>query len=79
MDTGKGGLIRAPIPGKLVLLKAEVGRKIRKGDELAVMEAMKMEMSIKAVADGIITDVLAEPGSILDADAAILSWEPCDA
>jgi len=79
VDTGKGGLIRAPMPGKLVLLKAEVGRKIRKGDELAVMEAMKMEMSIKAVADGIITDVLAEPGSILDADAAILSWEPCDA
>ncbi len=77
-DSGLGGLIRAPMPGRLVVLKAEAGQKVRKGEELAVMEAMKMELSIKAAADGIITCVLAVPGNILDADAAILSWEPID-
>jgi len=42
------------------------------------MEAMKMELSIKALADGTVQAVLVEPGRILDADAPILQWEPSD-
>ena len=70
------GFIRAPMPGKLVLLKAQAGQKITAGDELAVMEAMKMELSIKAPGNGSITGILAEAGTVLDADAGIFSWEP---
>jgi len=51
---------------------------LAKGQEVAVMEAMKMELSIKALADGTVQAVLAEPGRILDADAPILQWEPSD-
>ena len=75
---GSDGFVRAPMPGKLVVLKVEAGQAIRKGEELAVMEAMKMELSIKATADGTITGVLVKTGSILDAEAAMLSWEPAD-
>jgi biotin carboxyl carrier protein len=40
------------------------------------MEAMKMELSIKAPSNGNITAVLAEAGRVLDAEAGIFSWEP---
>jgi biotin carboxyl carrier protein len=63
------------MPGKLVLVRVVDGQKVVKGQEVAVMEAMKMELSIKATADGIITGLLNEPGTVIDADSAILSWE----
>ncbi len=77
-DAGSDGFTRAPMPGKLVLLKVVPGQAVAKGQEVAVMEAMKMELSIKALADGTVQAVLAEPGRILDADAPILQWEPSD-
>ena len=77
-ESGSDGLLRAPMPGKLVLLKAIAGGRFGKGDELAVMEAMKMELSIKAPGDGTVSALLAEPGRVLDADAPILRWEPSD-
>jgi 3-methylcrotonyl-CoA carboxylase alpha subunit len=64
------------MPGKLVVLKVQSGQSIQAGDELAVMEAMKMELSIKAPGKGSITGVLAEAGRVLNADAEIFSWEP---
>jgi 3-methylcrotonyl-CoA carboxylase alpha subunit len=68
------GFIRAPMPGKLIVLKVKSGQSVAKGDELAVMEAMKMELSIKALADGVVGELLAEVGRVLDADTPILKW-----
>ena len=70
------GFVRSPMPGKLALLQVKPGQSVNKGQELAVMEAMKMELSIKAPCDGTISECLAEVGAVLDADIAILSWEP---
>lgn len=67
--------VRAPMPGKLILLKVAAGQAVRKGEELAVMEAMKMELSIKALADATVGALLAEAGTVLDADAPILQWQ----
>lgn len=72
------GFVRAPMPGKLVLLKVQSGQSVAKGDELAVMEAMKMELSIKALEDGHIGALLAETGGVLDADAPIMEWSARD-
>jgi len=51
-----GGLI-APMPGKVIDLKVEVGSKINKGDTLVVLEAMKMEHTVKAIEDGFIDEL----------------------
>ena len=51
-----GGLI-APMPGKVIDLKVKVGSKIKKGDTLVILEAMKMEHTIKAVEDGVIDEL----------------------
>ncbi|MCE2869300.1 MAG: acetyl-CoA carboxylase biotin carboxylase subunit [Xanthomonadaceae bacterium] len=82
-DAGDGanrsdGFIRAPMPGKLAVLKVQSGQSVQAGDELAIMESMKMELSIKAPGNGSITGILAEAGSMLDSDAGIFSWEPAN-
>jgi 3-methylcrotonyl-CoA carboxylase alpha subunit len=72
------GFIRAPMPGKLVVMKVAAGQCVVKDQELAIMEAMKMELSLKAPCAGTISECLAETGKVLDADAPILSWVPAD-
>jgi len=51
-----GGLV-APMPGKVIDLKVKVGSKIKKGDTLVVLEAMKMEHTVKAIEDGVIDEL----------------------
>ena len=51
-----GGLI-APMPGKVIDLKVKVGSKIKKGDTLVILEAMKMEHTVKAAKDGIVDEL----------------------
>ena len=58
----------APMPGLLVSLSAKPGQKVRVGDELAVVEAMKMENSIKAQRDAIISNVHVMEGQALEQD-----------
>jgi len=70
------GYLRAPMPGKVVVVKVAKGQTVAKGEEVAVMEAMKMELSIKAPEAGRILDILTQAGQVLDADAALLQWEP---
>ena len=52
-----GGLV-APMPGKVIDLKVKVGSKVKKGDTLVILEAMKMEHQVKASEDGKVTKVL---------------------
>jgi pyruvate carboxylase len=59
--------VGAPIPGMVTALSATVGGKVAKGDKLAVLEAMKMQTTIYAPADGVIAEVAASQGDSLEA------------
>ncbi len=59
---GEGGRLTAPMPGKVVSIAVQAGDKVSKGQPLAVMEAMKMEHTIAAPQDGVVTEVLYAPG-----------------
>ena len=52
-----GGLI-APMPGKVIDIKVDKGKKVKAGDTLVILEAMKMEHSIKASEDGTVSELL---------------------
>ncbi|MFW2403672.1 MAG: acetyl-CoA carboxylase biotin carboxylase subunit [Gammaproteobacteria bacterium] len=65
----------SPMPGLLVRLTVKVGDEIKAGEELAVVEAMKMENSLRAGEDLIISKVLAEEGESLVVDQPILEFE----
>ncbi len=65
----------SPMPGLLVSLSAEVGDEVKAGQELAVVEAMKMENSLKAERDGVIAAVKVKPGDSLVVDQVIIEFE----
>ena len=57
-----GGRLTAPMPGKVVSFFVQAGDKVTAGQPLAVMEAMKMEHTIAAPADGEVAELLFAPG-----------------
>ncbi|MEE9446526.1 MAG: acetyl/propionyl/methylcrotonyl-CoA carboxylase subunit alpha [Arenicellales bacterium] len=65
----------SPMPGLLINLDLKVGDKIHAGSELAVIEAMKMENSIRADEDCIIKAVFCKAGDVLEVDQKIIEFE----
>ena len=55
---GEAGRLTAPMPGKVIALLARSGESVKKGQPLAVMEAMKMEHTITAPCDGTVAELL---------------------
>jgi propionyl-CoA carboxylase alpha chain len=63
------------MPGLLVSLAVAVGQEVKAGEELAVVEAMKMENVLRAERDGVIKKLHATAGDSLAVDQAILEFE----
>jgi len=70
-----GNRVLAPMPGRVVAVKAKAGDEVRAGEEVLVIEAMKMELSLKAPRDGRISEVRAAAGDFVDADAVLVTLE----
>jgi|TARA_B110000459_G_scaffold38689_2_gene41821 propionyl-CoA carboxylase alpha chain len=70
-----GGLI-APMPGKVIDLKVKVGTKVKKGDTLVILEAMKMEHQVKASEDGKVTKLLVKKDEQLENGALLMIVDP---
>ncbi len=68
----EGGRLTAPMPGKVVSFAVKAGDKVAKGQALAVMEAMKMEHTIAAPADGTVAELLYAPGDQVAEGAELL-------
>jgi propionyl-CoA carboxylase alpha chain len=64
----------SPMPGLLVSLAVREGQAVKAGEELAVIEAMKMENVLRAERDGKVTKLRAKPGDSLAADQVILEF-----
>jgi 3-methylcrotonyl-CoA carboxylase alpha subunit len=67
-----GDRIVAPMPGRIVVVRAKADDVVAEGQELLVMEAMKMELSLKAPREGRIESVQAAAGDFVDADAVLV-------
>jgi 3-methylcrotonyl-CoA carboxylase alpha subunit len=67
--------IVAPMPGRIVLVKPRAGDTVSAGQELIVMEAMKMEITLKAPRAGKVASVGAAPGDFVEADAVLVRFE----
>jgi 3-methylcrotonyl-CoA carboxylase alpha subunit len=68
----EGGRLTAPMPGKVVSFAVKAGDAVKKGQALAVMEAMKMEHTIAAPTDGTVTELLFAPGDQVTEGAELL-------
>jgi 3-methylcrotonyl-CoA carboxylase alpha subunit len=71
-SAAESGRLTAPMPGKVVSFSVKAGDKVRKGQALAVMEAMKMEHTIAAPADGTVAELLYAPGDQVAEGAELL-------
>ncbi len=70
-----GGRLTAPMPGKVIALLAEVGKRVEKGAPLLVLEAMKMEHTIKAPRGGVVKAFLFEPGDQVSEGVELVELE----
>ncbi len=71
-DPSQPGQIGAPIPGVVSTVAVELGQKIKKGDRLLVMEAMKMQSTVYAPVAGMIRQLLTHPGQHVEAKDLLL-------
>lgn len=64
-DTQAAGSLKSPMPGQVVAFKVAAGDKVKQGQPLAVIEAMKIEHTINAPADGVVAELLFAPGDLV--------------
>jgi geranyl-CoA carboxylase alpha subunit len=72
-DEASEGSLRAPMPGKVIQVLVQSGTKVKKGDLLLVLEAMKMEHRIEAPYDGTVESIRYAKGDTVQADEILLA------
>lgn len=72
---GGGEQVNSPMPGTILDIKVSAGDRVRKGQVLLVMEAMKMENEIQAPRDGLVVSVNVSRGASVDFDDLLVVIE----
>ena len=67
--------VTAPMAGKIMEVKVEVGATVNENDEVVILEAMKMEMPIVAPASGTVKEIKCEKGDSVAADDVLMVIE----
>ena len=75
-DEGGPAHLEAPMPGQVIAVRVATGDAVKRGQDLVVVEAMKMEHTIKAPADGIIKSVYCAAGDQVQRGQALVDFEP---
>ena len=76
IDTLSGSEITAPMPGVVLAVQALAGQRVRRGDLVCVVEAMKMELRVEAPADGTVTKMLCAQGDQVRRGQRLAEFEP---
>jgi biotin carboxyl carrier protein len=74
---GKGRtLVKAPMPGKVIMVSVAEGDAVRKNQTLAIVEAMKMENEIKSPLEARIKKIYVASGDLVDSDKPLIELDP---
>ena len=74
-DAETQGEVRAPMPGQVLLVPAEVGATVTVGDTLIVLESMKMELSLVAPVSGVVSELSVQVGDRVVVDQPVAHVE----
>jgi biotin carboxyl carrier protein len=61
-----GQVLKAPMPGRVVLIEVVVGQRVSRGDGLVILEAMKMENEFRAAAEGTVKEIRVQAGQAVN-------------
>lgn len=61
-----GQVLKAPMPGRVVLIEVTLGQRVSRGDGLVILEAMKMENEFRATGDGTVREIRVQPGQTVN-------------
>lgn len=75
-DDAAGGLVRAPMHGKVLAVLVEEGARVSRGQRLAIIEAMKMEHTLTAPIDGVVAEIEATPNKQIAEGVKLISIVP---
>jgi propionyl-CoA carboxylase alpha chain len=75
-EGGTAGECRAPLPGAVTSVLVELGQEVHEGDGLVVLEAMKMEHTLRAGGTGTVAQILCAPGQQVDMGDLLMAVEP---
>jgi len=67
-----GDALRAPMPGRIVAVRVDADAQVEEGQELIVMEAMKMEITLRAPRAGVVAEIRARVGEFVEADMVLV-------
>ena len=67
--------VRAPMAGKIIDVKVKSGDAVNEGDEVVILEAMKMELPVVAEASGTVKEVNCKKGDGVEAEAVLVVLE----
>ena len=67
--------VTAPMGGKVIEVKVQVGDTVNENDEVIILEAMKMELPIVATASGTVKEIKCKKGDAVEAEAVLLVLE----
>ncbi len=70
--SGNGEVVKSPLPGNINGIKVSVGQKVKAGDVLIILEAMKMENEISATKDGTISQIFVTKGAVVETGASLV-------
>lgn len=76
VNNGNPDQIKAPIPGVILSIAVHKGDQVQKGQELCVLEAMKMKNLIRSARDGMIAQVHVIPGQTVQHSELLMEYEP---
>ncbi|MFZ6181392.1 biotin/lipoyl-containing protein [Nannocystis pusilla] len=71
-----GGLVKAPMPGRVVRVLVSAGQSVERGTPLVIVEAMKMENELLATVAGVVKTVHVGEGVAVDAGQALIELDP---
>jgi pyruvate carboxylase subunit B len=70
-----GGVVKAPMPGKVIKVLVAEGEAVRKNQTLLIVEAMKMENEIKSGREAVVRKVHVAAGDLVDAARPLVELE----
>jgi acetyl-CoA/propionyl-CoA carboxylase biotin carboxyl carrier protein len=70
------GVVRSPMPGTVIAVDVAEGQPVRSGQPLLTVEAMKMEHTLTAPADGVVTDLTVKAGQQVSLDERLATIQP---